>query len=299
MTIVEIDITPLLEVARLLYGGALVSERTAAFGHLLEKGPDTVDPSVRTIVEGGTSTLATDLVRDQQTLRAEKARLSTLWEGVDALLLPTAPGHPSLAEVAADPLGVNAWVGTYTNFVNLLDLAAIAVPGEAPVGVTLVGPAHSDRVLLDLAAAFVGEQPGEWLPACMPVAVFGAHMAGEPLNPQLTTRGARLLGAVQTAPEYRFYALSTTPPKPGLVHVAPGTDAVSVRGELWALPAARLGEFLGDLVAPMTIGRVTLDDGSDVLGFLCEPSALDGAVDISHIGDWRAFRRESLVGVSR
>jgi allophanate hydrolase len=296
-TIVEVDIAPLLDVARLLYGGALVAERAAAFGHLLDVGPETVDPTVRTIVGAGTDKLATDLVHDQQRLRSERAGLAPLWQAIDALLLPTAPGHPSLAEVAADPIGVNAWVGTYTNFVNLLDLAAVAVPGEEPVGVTLVGPAHSDRVLLDLAGAVTGESTGEWLPDAVPLAVFGAHMAGEPLNGQLTTRGARLLGAVATASAYRFVALSTTPPKPGLVHVGTGGDAVSVSGELWAVPTGRIGDFLGDLVAPMTIGRVMLDDGSDVLGFLCEPGALEGAVDISRFGDWRAYRRSS--GVAR
>jgi allophanate hydrolase len=285
----RVDISGLLAVAKLLYGGALVAERTAAFGALLEHGPETVDPTVAAIVRPGADVPATALVHDQQRLRAERAALRELWTRIDALLVPTAPGHPTIAEVQADPIGRNAWVGTYTNFVNLLDLAAIAVPGVAPVGVTLVGPAHADRALLDLAARITGEQPGDWLPASARIAVFGAHLRGEPLNPQLTTRGARLVGDIETAPDYRLYALRTTPPKPGLVRIADGSG-VRVRGEEWALPLGRLAEFLADLVEPMVVGPVRLDDGRTVLGFLCEPAAIDGADDISSLADWRAHR---------
>lgn len=287
--IVEFDIAPLLEVARLLYGDALVAERTAAFGHLLDLAPETVDPTVDTIVRRGEGARATALVADQQRLRLERARLAPLWERVTAMLLPTAPGHPSLAEVAADPIGRNAWVGTYTNFVNLLDLAALAVPGVAPVGVTLVGPAHTDRVLLDLAARLADAAPAStWVPEGARIAVFGAHLQGQPLNPQLTSRGARLLGPVRTSPDYRMLALDTVPAKPGLVRTA--NEGVSIVGEEWVLPAARLGDFLSDLASPMTVGKVTLDDGRTALGFLCEPWVVDGAADVSSYGGWAAYR---------
>ncbi|WP_285102091.1 allophanate hydrolase [Promicromonospora sp. MEB111] len=288
--VVEVSIASLLEAARLLYEGALVAERTAAFGHLLDLEPDTVDATVAGIVRSGSAPSAVQLVQDQQRLRAERSHLRALWRRVDALLLPTAPGHPTIDEVRAQPVARNAWVGTYTNFVNLLDLSAIAIPGVDPVGVTLIGPAHADRALLDLAARVLGQPSStEWMPEATPIAVFGAHMTGESLNGQLTARGARLRGAISTAPEYRLFALETTPPKPGLLHVGEVPGATSVTGEEWLIPPGRLAEFLSDLVAPMTIGRVTLADGRRILGFLCEPAALDDATDITVHGDWRRF----------
>ena len=188
---------------------------------------------------------------------------------------------------------MNAALGRFTSFVNLLDLCAIAVPaGEADggqFGVSLVAPAFGDLVLADLAARLLGEPPGAdgGEPAGIPVLVVGAHRAGQPLHHQLMERGARGLGVVRTAPTYRIYALATDPPKPGLVRVREG--GVAIEGELWALPPAQLGSFLAALPAPMALGQVKLDDGRDVVGFLCEPAALGGAPDISEHGSWPRY----------
>lgn len=290
--LVESDVSPLLDAARLLYDGALVAERTHAVGHLLDLGPVDADPSVTAIVRGGADKGAVELVADQQALRRAALRARRLLAGVDALLLPTAPGHPSIEDVAADPLRVNSWVGTYTNFVNLLDLAALAVPGAeadgAPFGVTLVGRAFSDAVLADVAGRlFLGEPDtrSDWEPPTVDLVVVGAHLAGQPLNGQLVDLGAALVGPVTTAPRYRLHALDTTPPKPGLVRVREG--GACIEGERWSVPAGLVGAFLTQLAAPMTIGLVELDGGERVLGFLCEPDAVLDAVDVTAAGSWR------------
>ncbi|ROP58540.1 allophanate hydrolase [Curtobacterium sp. ZW137] len=293
-TVVELDVSPLVDVAALLYGGALLAERAQAFGQALAALGGAADPTVARIVLPAMDFTAVDLVRDQQALVAARATTDALWESVDALLLPTAPGHPTLAELADDPVGVNAWVGTYTNFVNLLDLSALAVPAVGstaaePVGVSLVGPAFGDHALADLAvglglAASAGAPDALWGAPSVDLVVFGAHRTGQPLHHELVRAGARLLGTVTTSPEYRMARLATTPPKPGVWRVASG--GASLVGERWALPRAGFATFVAGLAAPMTIGRVELDDGSDVLGFLCEPRALDGAEDVTAAGDW-------------
>jgi allophanate hydrolase len=197
-------------------------------------------------------------------------------------VLPTAPGHPTLAEVAADPLGANARLGRFTNSTNLFDQAAVAVPaGEVnglPFGVMLIGPAFTDERLARIAALL---QPETRL------AVVGAHLSGQPLNPQLLALGARLDRTTTTAPVYRLRALATDPPKPGLVHVGEGGSAIEA--EVWRLPAEGLGRLLTTLPRPMALGRVELADGTHVPGFLCEPAALEGAADITAYGGWRAY----------
>ncbi len=306
MRVVEVDIAPLLDSAKLLYDGALIAERTAAFGALLDREPHTVDPTVAGIVRTGEGKSAVELANNQFELARVRALLGEVWSEIDALVLPTAPGHPSVAEVQADPVAVNSWVGTYTNFVNLLDLSAVAVPGIAPVGVTLIGPAFADRALLDLAlhvqhvcagrpssSGGATGHPLTWLPENASIAVLGAHLTGQPLNHQLTSRGARLLGEVTTAATYSLYALNTVPPKPGLVR---NTDSgTSFIGEEWAIPVARLAEFLGDVARPMCVGQVELSDGRQVLGFLCEPHALDSAQNISDFRGWAEYTSFSPV----
>jgi allophanate hydrolase len=293
-TLVEIDLAPFLEAAGLLYGGAYVAERYAAVGEFVDAHPDAVDATVRGIVRAAAGPTASELVRDGERLDALRTATAPVLAATDALLIPTVPRQPTIAEVAADPVGVNAELGPYTSFVNLLDLCAIAIPaGEADggqFGVSLVAPAFGDLVVADLAHRFLGEPPaaptpGE--PAGIPLLVVGAHRHGQPLHHQLEERGARALGVVRTAPAYRLYALTTDPPKPGLVRVASG--GVAVEGELWALPAAGLASFLGALPAPMALGQVTLEDGRDVVGFQCEAVALDGAPDISGHGSWLAY----------
>ena len=223
--------------------------------------------------------------------------------GADALLLPTTTGHPTLEEVAADPVGANVALGRFTTFLNLLDMCAVAVPAGnvdgLPFGVSCIGPAFSDLVQLDLARRLEGRQHqsparswksprvGRLSPPAVPIAVVGAHLSGQPLNAQLTDRGARLLGTARTAPCYRLHALATEPPKPGLRRVE--RDGSHIQLEIWELAPSRFGDFVASVPPPMAIGTVMLEDGSSVPGFLCEPMAFEDAPDISTYGGWRRF----------
>jgi allophanate hydrolase len=284
--VVPVDIEPFLAAARLLYEGGFVAERYAAVGEFVDAHPDEVDPIVGGIIAGARDIPAHVLVADTERLDRLRAEAMAAWGDADALLLPTAPIHPTIAEVAADPVGVNARVGTYTNFCNLFDLCAVAVP--AGIGVQVLARAFADPVAADIAALLTGPAAGPAPgPAGVPLLVLGAHLAGQPLNDQLTRPGGRFLRRVRTADCYRLYALPTQPPKPGLVRVAEGGAAIE--GELWELPPAALGSFLAALPMPMTLGRVRLDDGTEVTGFLCEPLATDGAPDITAYRGWRAY----------
>ncbi|GAA2710095.1 allophanate hydrolase [Actinoplanes palleronii] len=281
-----IRLGPFLAAAKLLYEGGFVAERYAAVGAFLDTAPADVDPVVGAIITGARDIPAHVLVADTERLETLRREAMAEWGDADALLLPTAPIHPTIAEVAADPVGVNARVGTYTNFCNLFDLAAVAVP--AGIGVQVITRGFADAVALDIAAMLTGvPSPGGYAGG-LPLLVVGAHLSGQPLNHQLTSAGARLIGRVDTAPEYRLYALPSTPPKPGLVRVAEGGAAVE--GELWELPPAALGPFLAALPSPMVLGKVGLADGTSVTGFLCETSAVAGAPDITGYGGWRSYR---------
>ena len=299
-TLVEIDFTPLFEVAALLYEGPWVAERHAVVQRLLAEHPEALDPTVHRVIARALGLSATQAFEGQYRLRALQARLQTLWQQVDLLMVPSAPGHPRFSEVDADPVGVNSRLGTYTNFVNLLGWCALALPAGRtdrglPFGVTLIADAALDAALLDLARRWrevpaEQPQPAAW-PATqptLPIAVVGAHLSGLPLNAQLTERGAHLLERTHTAPHYRLYALAgTTPPKPGMQRVAEGGTAIEL--EVWDMPLAALGSFLALIPAPLGLGSVQLADGRVVHGFLCESHALAGARDISAFGGWRAY----------
>ncbi|KUO11187.1 allophanate hydrolase [Streptomyces sp. DSM 15324] len=282
-----LDLTPFTEAAAMLYEGAFVAERYTAVGafvdKVIEEGGEGLDPTVAGIITRARDVPAHRLFADQDRLAALRTRALAELADADALLLPTAPGHPTLAEVAADPLGANARLGRFTNSTNLFGLAAVAVPaGEVdglPFGVMLIGPAHTDERLARIA----GQLPPE-----PRLAVVGAHLTGQPLNPQLLALGARLERTTTTAPVYRLHALDTSPPKPGLVHEGEGGAQIEV--EIWRLPAEGLGRLLASLPRPMTLGRVELADGTAVPGFLCEPGALTDAEDITRYGGWRAYR---------
>jgi allophanate hydrolase len=298
--VADVDIAPLLEAASLLYGGSFVAERYTAVGdHVREHarliGGD-LDPVVATIILDAAKHGAADYFADRERLDRLAARAADALDGCDALLTPTTTLHPTIAEVQGDPVGINARLGTYTNFANLLDLAALAVPAGTvaglPFGIMLTGPAGSDARLAEIAARC--DQ------ADVDLLVVGAHLSGQPLNHELLAAGGTLLGPAATAPTYRLYALETQPPKPGLVRVEPlpsadaeasaaGQAGASITGEVWALPAAGFARFMTGLAVPMAIGRVRLDDGRDVLGFLCEPAAVRGAADITRFGGWRAW----------
>ncbi|MEJ8656140.1 allophanate hydrolase [Streptomyces sp. MS1.AVA.4] len=279
-----IGLAPFTEAAAMLYEGAFVAERYTAVGSFVDKGTPDLDPTVAGIIGRARGIPAHRLFEDQARLASLRAAALAGLRDADALLLPTAPGHPTVAEVAADPLGSNARLGRFTNSTNLFGLAAVAVPAGTvagrPFGAMLVGPAGTDENLATIAGL---------LTPPVRLAVVGAHLTGQPLNPQLLALGARRVRTTRTAPVYRLYALDTDPAKPGLVHTTDGSGA-PVEAEEWELPAEGLGLLAAALPRPMALGRVALADGSSVPGFLCEPDALDGARDITAYGGWRAYR---------
>ncbi|MEU8001886.1 allophanate hydrolase [Catellatospora sp. NPDC049111] len=286
-----IRLAPFLAAARLLYGGGFVAERYAAVGAFLDGRPATADPTVAGIITAARDVPAHVLVADTERLERLREQAMAAWGDADALLLPTAPVHPTIAQVAADPVGVNALVGTYTNFCNLFDLAAVAVPaGEVEgghFGVQVIARGFADAVAADVAALILDEPAPAPPTGGLPLLVIGAHLTGQPLNEQLTSAGGRCVARVRTAPEYRLYALPTQPPKPGLVRV--GSGGGSIDGEIWLLPPAALGRLLAALPEPMTLGKVRLADGSLVTGFLCESAATEDAPDITEHGGWRSY----------
>jgi allophanate hydrolase len=294
--VVRFELAPFLEAALLLYAGPWVAERTTTVAELLARKPDAIHPVVRGIVEGGSKYGAVDTFRAMYRLGELRLEAARVLAQCDALFLPTAPTHYTIQEVLDKPLELNARLGTYTNFVNLLDLSALAVPAGTkksglPFGVTFMAPAFHDGRLMQLGRRFVAEPLVSQRPAhdCVWLAVAGAHLSGQPLNHELTSRGAQRIRTTKTAPEYRLYALDTVPPKPGLVH-SPGEAAHAIEVEIWELTREAFGSFVANIPAPMTIGMTKLSDGSLVKGFSCEPHALEGAREISQFGSWRAFR---------
>ncbi|MCH5674192.1 allophanate hydrolase [Streptomyces gilvus] len=281
-----LDLTPFTEAAAMLYEGAFVAERYTAVGRFVDKasadGIEGLDPTVAGIITRARDIPAHQLYADLDRLAALRSRALAELSDADALLLPTTPGHPTLTEVAAAPLASNARLGRFTNSTNLFDLAAVAVPAGSvnglPFGVMLIGPAFTDERLARVAASLQPETR---------VAVVGAHLTGQPLNPQLLSLGARLDRTTTTAPVYRLHALPTDPPKPGLVHA--GEGGAEIETEVWRLPAEGLGQLLTTLPRPMALGSIELSDGTRVPGFLCEPGALADAEDITSYGSWRSY----------
>ncbi|WP_454717427.1 allophanate hydrolase [Caulobacter segnis] len=300
-TPVEVDIAPLLDAAKLLYSGPWVAERTAAVEPLLRATPSAIEPTVRAIVQGGLAVTGVETFKGLYALEGYRRTAEAIWEAADFLFLPTTPTIYRLKALKAEPLALNANLGLYTNFVNLLDLSALAVPAGfradgTGFGVTFVGPAFADRALLDLATRYLETFPMADTPPLdltphkpgVKLAVVGAHLGGMPLHWQLTSREARLVSATKTAPAYKLYAIAnSTPPKPALVHV--GESGSSILVEVYELDVEAFGSFTVEVPAPLAIGNVTLEDGTTVKGFVAEPRALDGATDITHLGGWRAY----------
>lgn len=311
-TVEPIPFETFLTAATLLYDGALVAERHGAVGEFVDAHLDdpALDPTVGGIISRAGTVGASAMVRDLARLEELRLESMALLDGYDALLVPTVPGHPSVAEVSADPIGVNSWVGTFTNFCNLFDLCAVAVPsgtvGPAQFGVSVVARPFHDAVALDLARrvhlpASPAAGPGAAPPLPAPVTpwpvaagapaerllVVGAHLRGQPLAPELEAHGARWVGPAGTAPAYALAALDTVPPKPGLVRV--GQGGATMAGELWELSPGALGSFLADLPAPMNLGRVELADGTWVVGFGCHAQAARSGQDITGYGGWLAW----------
>lgn len=316
-TPVEIDFTAFSATAALLYSGPWVAERLAALTPFIEQHPQVLHPVTAGIILGAKKFSAVDTFQALYRLEALRRAAAEQWARMDVLLLPTTPTIYTHAEIAAEPLALNTRLGTYTNFVNLLDLSAVAVPAGfrpdgLPLGVTLMGPAFHDADLLRLAAKLHSELGGRLggtdtplsavnaalaahgsntsaADALVNVAVVGAHLGGQPLNHQLTSRGAVLQRTTRTAADYRFYALrGTTPAKPGLLR-SPGFTGSGIEVEVWQLSTPAFGAFTAEVPSPLAIGTVVLTDGSSVKGFVCEPAALTGAEEITHFGGWRAY----------
>ncbi len=306
--LVPMDFTPMQTLAQLLYGGPWVAERHAAVAEFMAKHADDMNPVVLGIIDQAKNFSATDAYRAEYS-RADLARtIQTAMADVDALLVPTAPRLPTIAQVNADPVGVNSQLGTWTNFVNLADCSALALPAGIradglPFGITLIAPAWQDRALTDFGRHWEALAPWKRGATDLPLpesastkdapaghvrlAVVGAHLSGMPLNPQLTDRHARFVESTHTAANYRLYALpNTTPPKPGLIR---SEDGASIIVELWDIPVDQFGSFVALVPAPLGIGTLTLEDGREVKGFICEGAAVEGAKDITELGGWRAF----------
>jgi allophanate hydrolase len=303
----KIDYAPFLEIAQSLYGGAFVAERLAALEPFYRSNGDDFDPSVRAIVESATKFSAADLFNQIYRFQALRRQAAAELAKCDVLVLPTAPTLYTVAELQDEPITRNAVLGTYTNFVNLMDLAAVALPAGftkqgLAAGVTLVGPAFSEHALAAYADQLhkslgAGAGKSRIQPASkvshpqteqITLVVAGAHLSGMVLNHELTVLNARLLAETTTAPNYRLFALATTPPKPGLVRTSAAGAAIAV--ELWSLTPETFARFVAALPAPMGIGKVTLADGTEHPGFLCEAHVLTGARDITGFGGWRAYK---------
>jgi allophanate hydrolase len=298
-TCVEFDYQVFNDAAQLLYSGPWVAERLAAIHKFAEEKPGALYPVTARIILKAGAISATAAFEATYRL-AELARASEAeWAHMDFMCLPTAGNCYTHEQIAAAPITHNTDLGYYTNFVNLLDLAAIAIPAGRrasgiPFGITLIGPAWSDEALIATASRFTGEQmETPWCsPGYVPLAVCGAHLSGQPLNYQLTDAGAFLLECCRTAPEYRLYALAgTAPAKPGLIRWPEAGGRIEV--EVWAVPENTFGGFVACVPPPLSIGTCKLETGRTVKSFLCESWALEGAKDITELGGWRAFQSRS------
>src|SRR5712692_10243288 len=314
-TLVEFDLEPFYETARLLYEGPWVAERYLVIRNLLASSPDSIHPVTREITAAGSRLTAADTFAALYRLQALRRIAERTFGTIDALVLPTAPTAYSTAQVLANPIELNSRLGTYTNFVNLLDLCGLALPAairsdDIPFGITLLAPAGHDAQLASIGRVFHADTKlnmgGRSLPqpplATLPqdlggdeiaIAVVGAHLSGMALNCELKALGGRLLEAATTAPDYRLYALPTMPPKPGMLRVEKGAGS-SIELELWALSAAAFGKFVAAIPPPLSIGTVRLADGRSVKGFIVEAADIGGARDISSFGGWRAFMAEKI-----
>ncbi len=320
ITPVEVDFAPFFEVADLLYEGAWVAERYAAIRPFIADHRDALHPVTARIILGAERLSAADAFAGLYRLAALRRACAPVWDRIDVMVVPTVPRAYRVAELVEDPIGPNAALGTYTNFVNLLDLCALSVPGPFrqdgfPAGTTLIAPAGQDALLASFGTALhaaagttlgatgkplpkMPVEPAPVAPASDPlvpdaehveVVVIGAHLTGMPLNRELVALGGRLRRTVATAPEYRLYALPGGPPwRPGLVRVGP-EEGRSIAAEVWALPFDGFGRFVASIPQPLGIGTLRLADGTTPKGFLCETAGLDRAEDISRFGGWRSF----------
>jgi allophanate hydrolase len=315
VTLVEFDLEPFYETARLLYEGPWVAERYLVIRDLLASSPEAIHPVTREITIAGARLTATETFSALYRLQALRKGAERAFADMDAIVLPTAPTAYTTAQVLANPIELNSRLGTYTNFVNLLDLCGLALPAAIrpdgiPFGITLLAPAGKDALLASIGRVFhadtglpvgarkLAQPPLAPLPAKassddIAIAVVGAHLSGMALNGELIALGGQLLETAVTAPDYKLYALDTTPPKPGMLRIEPGKGS-AIELEIWTLTASGFGQFVAAVPPPLSIGTIRLADGRNVKGFIVEPAALDGARDISSFGGWRAYMAETV-----
>jgi allophanate hydrolase len=315
VTVTPIDFGPLDAVAALLYEGPWVAERRAALGAFFDQQGADMHPTVRDVIGRADHHSAVDAFNAFYKLEAGKRLAEKIFAKIDVLLVPTAPTHYSIGQIEEEPVLRNSYLGIYTNFVNLLNMSALAMPGGfrddgLPAGITIIGPGGADHRLADFACRLEpalhlrlgtsAEQPPRGhMPLPLPeadasvrVVVVGAHLSGQPLNWQLLERGARLVKRTHTAKQYRLFGLpGTTPPKPGLVRVDNAGSAIEV--EIWEMPDRHYGSFVAGIPSPLCIGSLELEDGSSEQGFLCEAWATTEAQDISAFGGWLEYRKQS------
>ena len=294
--LVPVDIEPFLAAARLLYEAPFVSERTAAFGSLLEPDGPHLDPTVRALVLRGAEFTAVQSWSAAHELQRLRSLAEQVFIRADALMLPVTPWHPTLAQVAADPIGANSRNGVFTNMCNLFDLSAIALPAGMradglPFGVQFLAPTFSDRPLLDFASVWTGEsEPDPWAsePTRTLLAVAGAHLTGQPANRELVEVGGRLHARARTSAGYRMFTVPGPFPRPGLVDTGSGPQT-GIELEVWSVPDAGVAQLFSRVAPPLHLGQVTLDDGTRVQGFACDGGAAEPANDISSFGSWRQY----------
>lgn len=316
--LVEVDFQPFYDVAKLLYEGPWVAERFAAIETFMSRHPDSLHPTTEKIIGSARNFSASDAFKARYQLEELRKEISPVIDSVDAFVVPSIPGVASVAELENNAIAPNSRLGIYTNFVNLLDLCAIAVPGVTrhdgfPSSVTFIAKGGHDAYIHALANDFHLHQ-AELLGATehkvsdlkqtlnedvavtelsakeMAIAVVGAHMQGFPLNHQLTNKGGRFLKRTNTAPNYRLFKLGEeTPLRPGLLKV---DDGHQIELEVWAIPKSKFGDLLSEIPSPLSIGSIILEDKQLVKGFLCESHAIKEATDISHFGGWREFCKQ-------
>ena len=312
--LVAFDMEPFYETARLLYEGPWVAERYLVIRNLLASSPDAIHPVTREITAAGARLTAAETFSALYRLQGLRKIAERSFSNMDAMVLPTAPTAYSTKQVLANPIELNSRLGTYTNFVNLLDLCGLALPAAmrpdgVPFGITLLAPAGRDALLASIGRVFHADTrlttgaKGQAQPQLAPlptrvdediaIAVVGAHLSGMALNGELRALGARFLEAAVTAADYKLYALDTKPPKPGMLRVEAG-QGVSIELEVWALAPAAFGQFVAAVPPPLSIGTVRLADGRGVKGFIVEAAALGDALDISSFGGWRAYMAEAV-----
>lgn len=323
----SVDIKPLLTLAKYLYEGCWVSERYWATKDFLATNPpaEDLDPTVLSIIKTGEKHTAASAFEFEYKRQAILHKIEPLLNEIDIIVVPTAPLTPTIEQVQNEPIKVNACQGTYTNFVNLADMSALAVPAGfradgVPFGITFLSKKFNDYALLEFASRYLkqltasgprfygclsskpvtsledeplppAKLPKSVLKNTVKLAVVGAHLKGFQLHWQLEKVQAVFVEATTTSENYKLYALPKTGPvaKPGLRRVPQLGSAIAL--EVYEIPLENFGQFVNYVPEPLGIGSVELSSGEWIKSFICEEAgylAL-GSIDISSYGGWKGY----------